>query len=160
MASVQESITFLQENLARKVEFLDLIFEKTMKQKALLDSGEFQEEAFQNLAEEKATLLQGLNHNDDEFTEAYENIGEELKNNKEAYQSDIEKMQAMIQKIQDKSHEIQAVELQNRCALELYFNNERKKIRQIKKSRQAAAGYYSAMSKLNTVDPQFMDKKK
>lgn len=156
----REYIAILIENLEKKVAFLNLLIEKTKKQKDLVAQSDFSEEAFRELADEKSTLLQGLNDNDSEFSELYERIGDSLKENKHLYRNEIEKMQSLIKEINNKSVEIRTLEVQNRAALELYFGNERKKIRQVKKSRQAAAGYYSAMSKINTIDPQFMDKKK
>lgn len=156
----QEHIADLIENLKKKVAFLELLVEKTGKQKLLLAQSDFAEEEFRDLAEEKSTLLQGLNDTDNEFGELYEKVGDALRDNKYLYRAEIEKMQSLIKMINNKSVEIRTLETQNRAALELYYGNERKKIHQVKKSRQAAAGYYNAMSRINTIDPQFMDKKK
>lgn len=154
------AVAALMELLEQKIAFVYLLAEKTRQQRALLLEEQFSEEAFHELADEKSTLIQGLNELDGEFDSLYQKVGDILKEKRHLYKDEIEKMQELIREINNKSVEIRGLEAQNRAALELYFGNERKKIRQVKKSRQAAAGYYSAMSKINTIDPQFMDKKK
>lgn len=160
MSIEKEYIDGLVENLEKKVAFLCLILEKTKLQKEKLGESEFSEEEFHELADEKSTLLQGMSELDDEFNECYRQAENALKIDKALYRSEIMRMQELIKQINNKSVEIRALEIQNRASLELHFGNERKKIRQVKKSRQAAAGYYSAMSRVDTIEPQFMDKKK
>lgn len=160
MNSIKEYLSTLIENLEKKAAFLQLILEKTKLQKEKLSEEEFLEEEFHELADEKTTLLQGLEELDDEFNSCYAQVAETLREDKLSYRTEIERMQELIKKINNRSVGIRTLEVQNRASLELHLGNERQKIRQVKKSRQAAAGYYSAMSKVNMIDPQFMDKKK
>ena len=69
-------------------------------------------------------------------------------------------MQKLISDITEKSVTIRAEEERNRAAAAKQFDNMRDNIQVAKRSRQAANVYYSNMSRVNTVDAQFMDKRK
>lgn len=156
----QEYLNILMTSLRKKVSILRDLLEKTESQKALLTEKNFSEEEFMNLMEEKTILLDNLAEQDEGFEQLYERVRPALQERKEQYGTEIKEMQQQIREITDLSVAIQSLETRNRAGLEFFLQNKRTEIQHAKRSRNVAAQYYNNMSKLNLVDPQFMDKKK
>ncbi len=156
----REYLNILMTSLRRKAHILRELLEKTQAQKVLLTEEAFSEEDFMNLTEEKTVLLDNLNEQDEGFELLYERVKPILQEKKALYGEEIKTMQESIREITDLSVSIQSLEMRNRAGLELFLRNKRSDIRQAKRSQSVAAKYYSSMSKMNLVDPQFMDKKK
>jgi len=68
-------------------------------------------------------------------------------------------MQATIRTLTDKSAELEALEQRNKKLVETRMAESRQVIKQSKMGSQAAMQYYQRMNRINTVDPQLMDKK-
>ncbi len=156
----QEYLNILMSSLRKKTLILRELLAKTEEQKALLTEGPFSEEVFMSLVEEKTVLLDNLKKQDEGFEHLYERVKPVLQEKKETYVEEVEAMQQLIREITDLSVGIQSLETRNRAKLELFLRNKRSELHQVKRSRSVAAQYYNSMSKLNLVDPQFMDKKK
>ena len=77
-----------------------------------------------------------------------------------AYADKVKRMQDLIRMAVDKSVAVEAQEQRGKQAMQSAVNAKRKEIRTIKVSNAAATQYYKAMSRINDVDPQLMDKKK
>lgn len=156
----QEYLNILITSLRKKSSILRELLGKTEEQKALLTDETFSETAFMELTEEKTVLLENLNQQDEGFEGLYQRVAPILQGKKALYKEEIQTMQQLIREITDLSVAVQSLETRNRAGLELYLRNKRTEIRQVKRSRSAAANYYNTMSKMNLTDPQFMDKKK
>lgn len=156
----QEYLNILITSLRKKSSILRELLAKTEEQKALLTDETFSETAFMELTEEKTVLLENLKQQDEGFETLYKRVAPILQEKKSFYKNEIQNMQQLIREITDLSVAIQSLETRNRAGLELFLRNKRGEIRQVKRSRSAAAKYYNTMSKMNLVDPQFMDKKK
>lgn len=69
-------------------------------------------------------------------------------------------MQELVRAAVDKSVSIEAQEKRNKASMEVALSSKRKEIKERRISASAATKYYSAVSKINNVDPQLMDRKK
>lgn len=153
-------ITILIQSLEKKVAVLDKIIESNREQKEILSQEEMDTDRFEANLNEKGDLIDELNLLDDGFQEIYDRIKEELGTNRELYKEEIKRMQKLISDITEKSVTIRAEEERNRQLASRQFDNMRGNIQVAKRSRQAANTYYSSMSRVNTIDAQFMDKRK
>lgn len=156
----QEYLNILITSLRKKGTILRELLSRTEEQKALLADEKFSETRFMELTEEKTVLLENLKQQDDGFEALYKRVAPILQNKKDVYKEEIKTMQQLIREITDLSVALQSLETRNRAGLELFLRTKRNEIRQVKRSRSAAANYYNTMSKMNLTDPQFMDKKK
>jgi len=153
-------ITILIQSLEKKIRVLDKIIESNKDQKEILSQEEMDTDRFEANLDEKGRLIDELNLLDDGFQEIYNRVKDELGDNRELYKEEIKRMQKLISDITEKSVTIRAEEERNRVAAVRQFDNMRDNIQTAKRSRQAANVYYSNMSRVNTVDAQFMDKRK
>ena len=153
-------ITILIQSLEKKVLVLDKIIESNKEQREILSQEEMDTDRFEANLDEKGRLIDELNLLDDGFQEIYNRVKDELGDNRELYKEEIKRMQKLISDITEKSVTIRAEEERNRAAAAKQFDNMRDNIQVAKRSRQAANVYYSNMSRVNTVDAQFMDKRK
>ena len=153
-------ITILIQSLEKKVLVLDKIIESNKEQREILSQEEMDTDRFEANLDEKGRLIDELNLLDDGFQEIYNRVKDELGDNRELYKEEIKRMQKLISDITERSVTIRAEEERNRAAAAKQFDNMRDNIQAAKRSRQAANVYYSNMSRVNTVDAQFMDKRK
>lgn len=156
----QEYLNILITSLRKKGSILRELLGRTEEQKALLTDETFSETKFMELTEEKTVLLDNLKQQDDGFESLYKRVAPILRDKKDIYKEEVKTMQQLIREITDLSVTLQSLETRNRAGLELFLRTKRNEIRQVKRSRSAAANYYNTMSKMNLTDPQFMDKKK
>ena len=117
-------------------------------------------QAYDKTMEEKGVLIDEINRLDEGFSTTFERVKEEVTGHKEEYAPQIAQLQELIREIVDKSVAVEAQEKRNRAALETVFRAKRQEMKQIKKSVSSASAYYKAMSKINEVDPQLMDRRK
>ena len=127
---------------------------------AIAAAKDFDPEAFDVVFDKKDELIKELEQLDKGFSTVYTRVKEELIGNKEAYKEEIEKMQALITEITDKSMNIQATEKRNKEALMSRMDMVKREIYQAKNTKKVASNYYKSMNGLNYVEPQFMDRKK
>ena len=69
-------------------------------------------------------------------------------------------MQDLVREAVDKGVSIEAQEKRNKASMEVALSTKRREVRERKVSADAASKYYTAVSRLNNVDPQLMDSKK
>lgn len=153
-------IIILIQSLEKKIKVLDKIIESNQEQKEILSQEEMDTDRFEANLNEKGNLVDELNLLDDGFQDIYDRIKDELGTNREAYKEEIKQMQKLISEITEKSVTIRAEEERNRALAIKQFDSMRGNITTAKRSRQAANTYYSNMSRVNTIDAQFMDKRK
>ena len=153
-------INILVDSLEKKLSVLDDILHKNDEQNIMITMESFDMQAFDRVVLEKAALLEKLDLLDAGFEGIYEKIKNELVQGKELYKNEIFRMQSLIAIITDKSIQIQTTEERNKKKIEDYFRNTHSEYKRVRATTKAASTYYKAMSRLNTIDPQLIDRKK
>lgn len=153
-------IEILKQSLSKKIELLNTISALNVEQKHMLEDPELDPDTLDENMQRKAELVEELSGLDEGFNQIFERVKTELNANREQYAADIKYMQRMIASIMEKSNQVQLEEQRNKTLIEQKFGAVKKQIREVKQSRQAVSSYYKSMSKVNLVDPQFMDDKK
>lgn len=153
-------LQIMAESLEKKLEVLDHIYEVNRRQFEISSVKPFDVEAYDAVVDEKSTLIDELNRLDDGFTSTYELVRAEVQKEPEKYRQQVMKMQELVRAAVDKSVSIEAQEKRNKASMEVALSSKRKEIKERRISASAATKYYSAVSKINNVDPQLMDRKK
>ena len=153
-------LQILIESLEKKNEVLDKISVLNKEQAEISAHQPMDMEAYDKTMDEKGELIDEINRLDDGFTSTYERIKDEVQKQPDKYRSQVLVLQELIRTAVEKGVAIEAQEKRNRAALETVFRMKRQEIRQMKVSSSAAATYYKSMSRINTVDPQLMDREK
>jgi hypothetical protein len=117
-------------------------------------------EGFDTAMDEKDVKIEELNKIDEGFTSTYELVKDEVQNHPELYKEKIHKMQELIKISVEKTMSVEAKEKRNKAAMENAISLQRREMRSKRISATAAARYYKTANKINSVDPQLMDKKK
>lgn len=152
-------VDIMIQSLQKKMEVLDQIIELNRKQKIALEDPKLTPDAFDEIVEKKAVLIEQLTHLDSGFEKLFERMKGELEGRKELYADQIRQMQEYIRSITDKSMEIQAQESRNKDLMTKKFAGVRKQARSVRTGAQVTNRYQQMMSGANYVDPQFMDTK-
>ena len=153
-------LQILIESLEKKIAVLDKVIELDKQQAEISSHQPMDMKAYDKTVDEKGELIDEINRLDEGFSSTFELIGDEVKNNPDKYKEKVQTLQNLIREAVDKGVSIEVQEKRNRAALENVFRMKRNEIRQMKKSGAAATKYYKAMSRINDVDPQLMDRKK
>jgi len=150
----------LVESLEKKLVVLDKVMELDKRQLKVAMATPMDMEAFDKTMDEKGVLIDELNALDDGFTTTYELVKDEVKANPDKYRETVLRLQELIRDAVDKGVAIEAQEKRNKSAMEAAISMKRKEINNRKVSAGAAIKYYKAVSQINSVDPQLMDRKK
>lgn len=153
-------LQIMAESLEKKLEVLDQIYEVNKRQFEVSSAKPFDTEAYDAVMDEKSALIDALNRLDEGFTSTYELVREKIQEEPEKYRQQVVKMQELVRAAVDKSVSIEAQEKRNKASMEAALSTKRKEIKERRVSASAATKYYSAVSKINHVDPQLMDQKK
>ncbi len=155
----KQYIQMMLESLQKKEEVVKNLIVGSEKQKEVLSAKEVDWNAFDALTAEKGNLIDELLQLDEGFENLFERVKEPLTQKKDMYKTEIGFMQATIRTLTDKSAELEALEQRNKKLVESRMAESRQVIKQSKMGSQAAMQYYQRMNRINTVDPQLMDKK-
>lgn len=153
-------ILILKDSLEKKKGILDKILELNERQKKSVSGVNFDSDEFEIVVEEKDRCIEQIEELDRGFQNVYEHVREVLSGNKDKYRGDIEKLKQLISDVTEKSMEVQISEKRNEKLVYTKIADERKKIHQSRTASRVASDYYKSMSKVNVIDPQFLDKKK
>ncbi len=151
-------LNVLKDSLVKKERILIDLQEKSELQGELVKAEEVDWDSFSNLVDEKAKLVEEILKLDEGFESLFNRVKENLANNEDAYKDIIGEIQALVKSVTEKGAKLEATEYRNKAAIEAAFANTRKEIRQSKLGQKAAADYYNKMNKINTIDPQMLDK--
>ena len=151
-------LNILKDSLIKKEVILTNLITKSEKQAEIVKADQVDWEEFTRIVEEKGLLIDEIMKLDDGFESMYAKIKEGLEENKEKYKDIIVTIQSLVKSVTEKSANLQAIEYRNKSVIEAAFANTRKEIKQSKLGQKAAADYYNKMNKINTIDPQLMDK--
>ncbi len=155
----KQYIRMMLESLQKKEAVVENLLSGSEKQKEVLSAKEVDWDAFDALTVEKGKLIDELLQLDEGFESLFERVRGPLTQNKDMYKTEIGFMQATIRTLTDKSAELEALEQRNKKLVETRMAESRQVIKQSKMGSQAAMQYYQRMNRINTVDPQLMDKK-
>lgn len=153
-------VTILIDSLNKKIEILNRIQDINATQKDVASEEEFDDEKWEDTLNEKAGLIERLQELNNGFESVYERVRGELTDNSSEYKEEIVQLKTLISKITDLSMDIQAEEKRNSDLVAKCFTKMRARIKSTKDTHKVASSYMQAMSKMNYVEPQFMDKKK
>lgn len=156
----EQYLQIMIESLEKKIQVMDKVIELDKRQFDLSVLQPVDMEAYDATMDEKGLLIDELNKLDDGFTNTYELVKNEVQTNPQKYKDKVLVMQELIRQAVEKSVTIQAQEKRNKQAIQNVFAKKRQEINRRKVSSAAATKYYKAMSRINDIDPQLMDKKK
>lgn len=160
MENLGTYLEILADSLTKKSQILDFILVENQKQQMAVNGTKLDEALFEDTVAKKDQYLQELETLDSGFDGVYQRIKELLQTQKEAYKAEIQKIQALISEVTQKSMEVQLSEKRNQQLVENCFSAMRQEVHQTKNVNQVANQYYKTMSKTGMVEPQFLDKKK
>lgn len=153
-------IAILIQSLEKKIRVLEEISRENKKQREVLQEEDMDLDAFQATADKKEQLIEQVGFLDDGFEKMYARVKDILQEEKQSYKQEIIRLKELIVRVTELTMTVQKEEWDNRNLAEQQFSSSKKKVRQMKDTKQIARQYYKNMAKLNYVDPQFMDKKK
>ena len=148
----------LRDSLIKKEKILTELIEKSEKQAEIVKADQVNWDVFTKLVDEKGKMIDDIMELDDGFETLFARIKEGLEENKEKYKEIIVEIKTLVTSVTEKSANLEATERRNKAIIEGAFANTRKEIKQSKMGQKAAADYYNKMNKINTIDPQLMDK--
>lgn len=151
-------LTVLKESLQKKESLLIDLIDLSHNQTEIVKKENVDWDEFNKLVELKGEKVEAIVKLDDGFELTYNNVKEELNNNKELYSEDIKNIKELIKSVTEKSASLQALEMRNKTIIEGAFSKARAEIKQSKLGQKAAINYYNKMNQINTIDPQLMDK--
>lgn len=160
MVDQNNYIVIMLESLQKKASLLETLSLKCDMQSDIISQKEISWSDFDSNITEKQSMIDELMQLDEGFEKVYARVKLEISENKEKYSNEITKMQEFIMLITDLSVHIQAKEERNRKLVEKSILLLRQDIKKSRTSVKAASDYYKSMSKVNYIDPQFMDRKK
>lgn len=153
-------LQIMTESLEKKLEVLEKISEVDKRQFMISSKRPFDMEEYDAVMEEKGTLIDEINRLDNGFTTTYELVRDEVQKEPVKYQEQVVHMQELVREIVAKAVSVEAQEKRNKASMETALGAKRQEMKQRRVSANAATKYYSAVSRLNNVDPQLMDRKK
>ena len=156
----EDYLQIMIESLEKKNAVLDQVMELDKRQLEISLKKPFDMAVYDATMQEKGKLIGELEKLDDGFMHTYKLVADEVQANPGQYKSKILEMQELIRTAIDKGVAVETQEQRNKQAMESAIQGQRREIRNIKVSNAAAARYYKAMSRINDVDPQLMDRKK
>lgn len=152
-------LNVLEESLEKKLKILAELKEYSRRQQEVFQAEEVKPERFDEYVDRKSELIDQLTAIDNGFETLYQNVSQELRNNRDAYAEQIKRMQGLVARVTEESVAIQAQEARNKKLVEEYFRKERAGIAQNRKNSKAAYDYYRNMSKSGALTSSFMDSK-
>lgn len=152
-------IDIMIRSLERKETVLDDIIKTNEKQHEVLRDAQGTPDDFDETVERKSALIEELEQLDTGFEKLFEHVKEEVNANHDRYAQQIREMQLHIKRITDKSVKIQAQEARNKELMIQKFSRVKEQAKQIRANSNMVSQYYKNMSKLNIVEPQFLDDK-
>ena len=155
---MEKYLFMLRDSLVKKEKILIDLIAKSEEQAEIVKTEEVDWDEFNRIVEEKGALIEEIMKLDDGFELVFGRIKEGLEENKEKYKDTILEIKSLVKSVTEKSATLQSTEQRNKTAIENAFSAARREIKQSKLSQKAAVDYYNKMNRINTIDPQLMDK--
>lgn len=141
-------IAILIQSLEKKISVLEEISRENKRQREVLQEADLDPDAFQATADRKEQLIEQVGFLDDGFEKMYARVKDALQEEKQAYKQEITQLKELIVKVTELTMTVQKEEWDNRNLAEQQFSNSKKKVRQMKDTKQVARQYYNNMAKL------------
>lgn len=159
MSMAESYISIMESSLDKKIEILDRLIEANAVQRTIIETEEFDDEAFDSNVNYKSSLIDKLTELDNGFQMLYDNVKKELDLGRYRYAEEIKRLQEKIRIITEKSSKIQVAENENKLLIENKFTNLKKQVTVAKRNQQVASSYYNTMNKI-TSEPVLFESKK
>lgn len=153
-------IHIMIESLEKKREVLGRIIEANEQQKVMLQDPNLSPEEFEQNMTNKSELVDQLNLLDDGFENLFERVRGVLSEQKEAYASEIHRMQALIKEITEQTNTIQTQEIRNRDQVTYKFADVREQVKGVRNSQKVVKQYYQNMMNGRNAESLVVDNKK
>ena len=153
-------LELMKDSLVKKEKILMNILELTKEQEKLLNSENFDDEAFDKIITEKSILIEKINNLDEGFELTYKRIEDKIKSEPLRYRESIEKLQGIIRTLVDKGVEVETLERRNQIKFNMNISKSKDKTRNYNLNSNAVTKYYSNMSGNIGEGTYFVDKKK
>jgi hypothetical protein len=160
MLMTENYLQIMIESLEKKLDVLDKVSEVNKRQFACSSAQPFDVKKYDKIMDEKSELIDELNRLDEGFTSTYELVRVEVQTHPDEYRESVLRLQELVGKVVDKGVSVEAQEKRNKASMEAAVSSKRKEYKQRKISASAAMKYYKAVSKINNIDPQLLDRKK
>lgn len=161
MDDIAVYVTALQDSLSKKLNILKRLLELSQEQSDILAQESPEIERFDEVVEKKDTLLKDMANLDQGFDALFGKIGNQLKEHKYQYQSQILQMQNLIRSITDCGVKLEGLEQKNKRDFQAYVTGARQEIKSFKMSNKTAASYYQNMANQHREwQTYFVDQKK
>jgi hypothetical protein len=139
---------------------LDSLIQITKLQEEYIGETPLDMDKFDQTLTDKESFIDGLNQLDTGFEKIYDHVREELSTNSVSLKEQIINLQHLINQVTEKSTNLQALEKRNKNKLEIYFNNQKRDIKDYKVNSKTVSNYYKNMTNAYQTESYFLDKKK
>ena len=153
-------IDLMIQSLEKKAAILDQLIELNKQQKLYLQDPNLSPDDFEKNMDRKAALIDELVQLDNGFEELFGRVRDALHANRDAYASQIKRMQDLIREITEKSNTVQTQEARNKEQVQHKFADIRKQVKGVRNSQKVVRQYYQNMVKQGGTEPRFLDNKK
>ena len=148
-------VNMMVDVLKRKERILTTLLSLTKEQETLLREEELNPDRFNQILNEKGTLIEELNDIDDGFDALFKKVEQEITEHREVYRDKIKEMQRRIAVVSELGIQIQALETQNNERLKVYFAAQKKKIRDFHVNNKTASSYYQNMANTHKLEQTY-----
>lgn len=155
---MENYLSILKVSLVKKEKLLIDLIDLSQKQFEIVKKEDVDWDDFNELVDSKSEKIDEIMKLDEGFDILYNNIKENLINDKNKYASEIKNIQILIRSVTEKSSILEVTEKRNKTIIESAFVKTRNDIKQTKLGQKVAISYYNKMNQINTIDPQLMDK--
>ena len=153
-------LTLLSDTVQKKERLLEELILDTIKQAACFQNGEFDEDTFNQLYDKKMEALKEIESLDDGFVSLFERVRDDIKTNRQEYETEIKDLQERIKRITEKGLKLQRSENDNKLKFDHMLQQKHSKIKEYNISKKSAAAYYNNMMKQFSGDSVFYTQKK
>lgn len=153
-------INVLADSLQKKQTALQEILKITKQQEELLKIGDFAEEDFLKLVNQKQRYISKMQELDNGFEAIYNRVKVELEAGKEQYRSQITRIQRLIVQVTELGVDIEALEKRNKAQMDKVIEQRQEIIRGKRTNNNGVSNYYRNMLSQQYNQSYFLDQKK
>lgn len=153
-------INILADSLQKKQTALQEILKITKQQEELLKIGDFAEEDFLKLVNQKQRYISKMQELDNGFESIYNRVKVELEAGKEQYRSQITHIQHLIVQVTELGVDIEALEKRNKTQMDKVIEQRQENIRGKRTNNNGVSNYYRSMLSQQYNQSYFLDQKK
>lgn len=153
-------INVLADSLQKKQTALQEILKITKQQEELLKIGDFAEEDFLKLVNQKQRYISKMQELDNGFEAIYNRVKVELEAGKEQYRSQITRIQRLIVQVTELGVDIEALEKRNKAQMDKVIEQRQEIIRGKRMNNNGVSNYYRNILSQQYNQSYFLDQKK